>query len=537
MNSAISADIEIRLRFAEQNKGEIEDTLFLSCLQPVVAFYKSNDFVPVWSDSMKWKPLSDSLLNYIGKGLEEGLFPADYKYKTLFSLHSLLKDSLKRKEAALWSVAELLYTDAFMLIARDLSQGRLQPDSLSWHHNEQKIKEFFVSMFTMLTTTTKFSQTIDSLQPIFQPYIELKSKLRAFIDSMDRTEYTYLNYPYKQNDEKDSIQFLIKLRKRLGESGVKDSFSIFPDSLGMASLVKQYQIKRNLNSDGKIGVDLIDRLNNTDLEKYKRLAITLDRYKELPRNMPEKYIWVNLPQYFLSMWDKDSLVMSSKIICGKPTTQTPTLSSAISEIVLLPTWTVPESIIKKEMLPGLKRNSNYLSKKGLYLLDIKGQRVRADSINWKKYSKGIPYRVQQGSGDDNALGVIKFNFSNPYAVYLHDTNQRYLFKNSKRALSHGCVRVQEWHELAKQILRYDSLLRKSTDTLLFRPDSVSSFISRLKAKNARKSVALKNYFPLYICYYSCISENGKLRILEDVYKLDKQLRDKYFASKMILPFL
>jgi len=537
MNSAISVDIETRLRFAEKNNGKIEDTLSLSCLEAVVAFYKSNDFVPVWSDSMKWKPLSDSFLNYIGKGLEEGLFPADYKYKTIFLLHSLLKDSLRRKDVALWSVAELLYTDAFMLIARDLSQGRLQPDSLSWHHNDQKIKEFFIPIFTMLTSTSKFRQTIDSLQPVLQPYLDLKSRLREFLDSMDRTQYTYLSYPYKQNDEKDSIQFLNKLRKRLVESGVKDSFSILPDSLGMVSLVKQYQIKRNLNADGKIGVDLIDKLNNSDLEKYKRLVITLDRYKELPRTMPEKYIWVNLPQYFLSMWDKDSLVMSSKIICGKPSTQTPTLSSAISEIVLLPTWTVPESIIKKEMLPGLKRNSNYLSKKGLYLLDSKGQRVRADSINWKKYSKGIPYRVQQGSGDANALGVIKFNFSNPYAVYLHDTNQRYLFKNSKRALSHGCVRVQEWHELARQILRYDSLLRNPADTLLFRPDSVSSFISRLKANNTRKIVALKNYFPLYICYYSCIYENGELHILDDVYKLDKMLRDKYFASKTILPFL
>jgi len=537
MKTAISDGIKEKIHFAETNNLKIDDSLTLSCLELVGSFYISNNFKPIWSDSMKWTPISDSLLNYLGKGLEVGLFPQDYKYKTLLSLHSFLKDSINRKNDSLWTIAELLYTDAFMLMARDLAQGRLQPDSLSWHHSIKKIKEFFVPILAKLCSTKNFRKVIDSLQPSLEPYLSLRGELKGFLDSMDRSEYTYINYPYNRNDSKDSIRFLIKLRKRLSESGIKTSSSVLPDSLAMASLIKQYQQKANLNPDGKIGASLVDFLNTSDLEKYKRLVVVLDRYKEFSHKNLKKYICVNLPEYTLRMWDKDSLVMISKIICGRTSSPTPLLFSNIDEIVMLPTWTVPASIIKKDMLPGLKRNSNYLARKGLYLLNDQGQRVSAASINWHQFSNGIPYRVQQGSGDNNALGLIKFNFSNPYSVYLHDTNQRSLFKNSKRALSHGCVRVDKWEELAKHILRYDSLSLKPSDTLAVLPDSVASFIANLKANKSRKKVALRNVFPLYICYFSCVSENGELHILEDVYKLDKILRDKYFASKSILPFL
>ena len=187
-------------------------------------------------------------------------------------------------------------------------------------------------------------------------------------------------------------------------------------------------------------------MNVNDAERFKRIAITLDRYKQLPDSMPEKYIWVNLPAYYMQLRDHDTVALESKIICGKPTTRTPLLNSYITDMVTYPTWTVPNSIIVKQYLPRLKNNPNYLNAIGLHLVDSKGETVNPYDVKWEKYKTGIPYRVMQGSGDDNALGIMKFNFNNAYAVYLHDTNQRYLFKNAARALSHGCVRVQEWQE-------------------------------------------------------------------------------------------
>lgn len=179
------------------------------------------------------------------------------------------------------------------------------------------------------------------------------------------------------------------------------------------------------------------------------------------------------------------------------------------------------------MLPGLKRNTNYLSRKGLYLLNNDGDRIDPATVNWARYSKGIPYRIQQGSGDDNALGVIKFNFNNPYSVYLHDTNQRYLFKNSVRSLSHGCVRVQEWEKLANYIVRNDSILAKKTDTLKYNTDSVRNWI----ANKERHKIDVKNRIPLFIRYFGCESVKGIIRFYDDIYGDDRALAQKYFSGK------
>ena len=263
------------------------------------------------------------------------------------------------------------------------------------------------------------------------------------------------------------------------------------------------------------------------MEKFKRIAITLDRYKQLPVKMPEKYIWVNLPGYYLEVWDHDTLVLESKVICGKPGTRTPLLNSYISDMITYPTWTVPNSIIVKQYLPKLKNNPYYLSRLGIRLVNAKGQTVDPGSVNWGKYSRGIPYKVVQGSGDDNALGVFKFNFNNAYAVYLHDTNQRYLFKNSSRALSHGCVRVQEWEKLAYYIARNDSLNLKVGDTLRYNTDSIKSWIDSKK----HKRMDVKNKVALFIRYFSCEGKNGEIKFYEDIYGEDKVLREKYFSGK------
>jgi murein L,D-transpeptidase YcbB/YkuD len=175
----------------------------------------------------------------------------------------------------------------------------------------------------------------------------------------------------------------------------------------------------------------------------------------------------------------------------------------------------------------MKRNPNYLARKGFSLVDLKGETIDPYSVDWAKYSKGIPYKVVQGSGDDNALGILKFNFNNPYSVYLHDTNQRYLFKNAARALSHGCVRVQEWEKLAFYIARNDSINLKEGATLNYTVDSIKNWLADKK----RKTIIVKNRIPLYIRYFTCEGDKGKIKFYEDIYGEDRALRQKYFAHK------
>lgn len=219
-------------------------------------------------------------------------------------------------------------------------------------------------------------------------------------------------------------------------------------------------------------------------------------------------------------------MFESKVICGKPDTRTPLLTAKISDMITYPTWTVPNSIIVKQYLPKLKNNPNYISRIGLKLINNKGEIVDPTTVNWSKYSRGIPYKVMQGSGDNNSLGVIKFNFNNPYFVYLHDTNQRYLFKNSSRALSHGCVRVQDWDKLAHYIAMNDSTLNKSKQTLKYNADSINNWI----AKKEHHRIDVKNQLALFIRYFTCEGKKGKIVFYDDIYGDDKTLIDKYIVK-------
>ena len=491
---------------------------------PVVHYYYSHSYyAPIWSSQEKWKPYTDSLLSYLAHGTTDGLLPEQYQLSLLQSIKQLIdSDLVKRKDPALWAKADLLLSDAFFHVLQDLKQGRLQPDSLGWKNNTERQEKFFSVYMNKLLSGDSISSIVKSLQPELRGYLALKKSIPAFIDSMDTKSYTYLQYPYK-----DSLAFLKRLLTRLSESGYKVAPVSNLDSAGLTRLLIQYQTKKGFKETGKLSVPLISSLNNTDQERLRRIALTLDKYKKLPLRLPEKYILVNLPSYKLEVWEKDSLVMESKVIIGKPGTPTPHISSQISDLVIFPTWTVPNSIIMKELLPGLKKNPGYLAKKGLALYNNDGDLVDPWSVNWSKYKKGIPYFIRQGSGDDNALGVIKFNFKNPYSVYLHDTNQRYLFKNKMRSLSHGCVRVEDWKKLAFYIARNDSLYYPQRDSFNFNTDSITSWIARKE----RHVVAVRKQIPIFILYFGCVGANGTVRFYDDVYGEDKVLREKYFAHK------
>jgi murein L,D-transpeptidase YcbB/YkuD len=255
--------------------------------------------------------------------------------------------------------------------------------------------------------------------------------------------------------------------------------------------------------------------------------LSLDRYKLESDSLPEAFVWVNLPAYKLDAWNSDSIVLTSNIVCGRPYTPTPILKSKINEIVLYPTWTVPGGIIRNEILPGLKRNSGYLARKGLHLIDYNGNRINPSNINWQKYSRAFPFSVQQSSGESNALGVMKFNFKNSFDVYLHDTNMRSLFKNSSRALSHGCVRVERFDLLAKFVAQFDSCRYQTSDTLTYTSDSIYNWLAAKK----RKRIPVKNEMPLFINYITCEAVNGEIVFHEDIYDSDKKMIELYFNTK------
>lgn len=529
MDKETGKSIEKALAYALEHGGKIEDSIHLKVLQLVHDFYKENDYSNVWSHQEKWEPLADTVLGFIEQSELYGLFPKDYHLKNLRSLKTKLdSDSLKRMDAELWTRADLMLTDAFLHLVKDIKAGRLGNDSTFLSRTDTPaIKDFYTISLKEVLRKNNFTELINSAEPKLHGYQELKKCLPAFLDSMDKKQYTYLPYPFKANDAKDSLFFIKKMQVRLREGGYLDEGTKTLDSLGLVTAIKKYQKNKGVKVDGKISASLVRTMNLTDAERFKRIAITLDRYKLLPAVMPERYILVNLPAYYMNLWESDTVALESKIICGKPETRTPLLHSVISDMVTYPTWTVPSSIIAKQYLPKLKNNPYYLSRIGLHLVNAKGETVDAGTVKWSKYKKGIPFKVMQGSGDDNALGIMKFNFANPYSVYLHDTNQRYLFKNASRALSHGCVRVQKWEELAFYIARNDSMNLKEGDNLRYNTDSIKNWL----AEKDRRRIVVKNGIPLYISYFSCEGKGDKIRFYDDIYGDDKMMREKYFSDK------
>lgn len=522
MNTSVQEVIKQLLEDLPETTGKLSDSAKIKSKAALDFIYKKKEYAPFWSNEEALKTKAAQLIKYIDTVHRHGLFKADYNYGSINALNKVLeKDSAKRKDAVLWAKLDLMLSNAFVLLVQDLKQGRLLTDSAKMLYAPQNF-DFFSSNLESFTGGKALSAVMDSLQPRHKGYWELKKAIVRFTDSMDRRNYTYLLYP-----NKDSLGFLKQFQRRLGESGIALEKGQPLDSFGLNTLVKLYQKKKQLKQDGKITSSLVRVLNNTDQEKFKRIAVTLDRYKLLPEKMPEQFIWVNLPGFYMEVMNADTVVLESKIICGKPETPTPQITSAITDMVLNPTWTVPSSIIEKEMLPGLKRNPGYLARRGLYLLNGKGEKIDPYKINWAKYKKGIPYRIQQGSGDNNALGVIKFNFSNKYDVYLHDTNARGLFKRAYRSLSHGCVRVQEWKKLAFFIARNDSLKIKPTDTLRYTTDSLVAWLDH----GGYRKVLVNNKIPLFIRYFTTEGKNGKLKFNDDIYGDDRELRERYFSVK------
>jgi L,D-transpeptidase YcbB len=518
INARAEAVIQGTLKQILQNSNELADSFKIKNAGVLEFLYEQNSFQPHWSSRGAFIKTADSLLSFIEQSQRYGLFPEDYYFKRLSGLKDqLVLDTAKEKklDASLWAYSDMMLTSAFVQIVKDLKIGRLLPDSIIAKDSTLN-EEFYQTQFKYYTQNGNSSFT-EQLEPANTDYQKLKSGLQRFLDSADFKKYTFVS-------RRDSAAFPRLLIKRLSEVDSAYIAAVAsPDSIQLANAIRRYQKYKNIKVDGKVSTALINELNDTDREKFIRIAINLDRYKLL-QPLPEKYIWVNLPSYYLQLRNNDTVVLKSRVVVGKPITRTPIITSAISDMMTYPKWTIPESIVKKEILPGLKKDAGYTSKKGYILVDKDGNEVDPFSIEWAKYKEMIPYKVVQGSGDDNALGVLKFNFPNKHSVYLHDTNQRYLFSRTSRALSHGCVRVQAWEELAKYILRNDSLF--ATNAV-----SVDSMQTWLAAKQKRY-IPVRKPIPLFIRYFTCdTNKEGRLVFYEDIYGEDKQIRDKLFANK------
>lgn len=482
----------------------------ITAVPEVLAFYKANSNNIAWVDHDGLNANGDSILALVRDAESFGLIPADYHVPLV---DSLLKASLDTSSESVnvdkLAQTDILLTDAFFAMLVHASVGRLPHDSAS--ARTWKITSLDTNVVALLLKareTGRFRKTIEAMEPQRREYQAIKKYMNDYRRKMGSA-------PWKELPDRktDSLGFFNAVKERLAQRGDWDTSAAANDSLRLIAALKKFQAAHHLEQDGKIGRNTLLALNMSPQDWYRQIAMNLERWRWEPEKFEFRHMIVNLPAYKMTVWEADSIVMESRIVCGAVKTQTPELDSKMYQIVLYPYWNVPYSIAWKEILPHVQRDTAYLRKNRYEVLDRNNNIVDPATVNWKKYGKGnLPYKFRQMTGDDNALGVMKFEFHNPHAVYMHDTNAKRYFRTETRAYSHGCMRLEKYMDLAYFLLRDDSVkYPKDTFNLWVKQD-------------VQRKINLRKPLPIHVRYFTCeVDTFGIVELHTDVYLRDKHM--------------
>lgn len=258
----------------------------------------------------------------------------------------------------------------------------------------------------------------------------------------------------------------------------------------------------------KLRHELKKQIGEGNEKKTDQIAASMNLYRWIHHFHFNRYIVVNVPATRLNYYDQGESQLNMAVVVGKPSTPTPLMATWCNQIVKYPFWNVPAKIGLTELFPKFKKNPAALQKMNMQVLDYKDNPVDADAVDWNLYTSAtFPYKFRQYTGCDNSLGVIKFNLTDPYDVYLHDTNFREAFKKESRFLSHGCIRVQKPIELGS------ALLNGNLDT---------EFLKACMKEEPPTYTKLDKPVPVFIVYMTvAANEDGDVTYFKDVYHLFK----------------
>lgn len=510
VNTLIGEFLDEHLAKADTAKAMKIDGDSMIAIPLVKEFYQSNTFKAAWSDKGKLTAAGQSLFALISDAGSFGLIPDDYHYTAVDSMLRTAYDSASESyNVTKLSCADMLMTDAFFVFAVHVSQGRMANDSAtarSWYVHD--LDTNLVGLLQESAKTNSFRKTMEGLEPQRFEYQAVKQHMNAF-----RKKYAGVKWEHLPDRKTDSLGFFAGIKTRLIQTGDYDSTLAGTDSVRIASALKKFQKRHYLEVDGKIGRNTVLALNMTPEDWVRQFAMNMERWRWEPAKFEKRHMIVNLPVFKMTVWEEDTIVMESKIVCGAVKTQTPELDSKMYQIVLYPYWNVPYSIAWKEILPHVKRDTAYLRKNRYEVLDRNNQVVDPKTVNWKKYGKGnLPFKFRQMTGDDNALGIMKFEFHNKWSVYMHDTNAKKYFRTDTRAYSHGCMRLENFMDLAHFLIRDDSV-KLPRDTF-----DVWTTLGEQKKINLRKPL------PIHVRYFTCdVDTDMNVYVHCDIYLRDQRM--------------
>lgn len=510
---------------------------FLTNKKSIKEYYLTNNYKPFWINENGLKDISFALLERIENDpVLKPQISKNFKInETREFLISLDKSNSNYSENLL--KAEFMLTKIFDKYSNYLINGSInwqtfqeklaeigKDDEINAQWDRYQIKKNPKEILKNAVINNDLSLAFDELDfnyPNAKELIKAINDLEKVVQSGD-----YVKLPeFKSLRIGDQSEIVKILRQRLIQSNdlsktcdkeINSCEEIFDEDLKNA--VISFQKTHGLFADGIVGLQTQRFLNTSAKDKIKQIRLNLERMRWLPRDFGEKYILINIPDYRLKMIENNEIKLNMAVVVGETKHPTPIFSDNMSYIVLNPNWNIPESIAKKEILPKLLKDPNYLASKGIDI--YQGWHKDSEKVETTEILdtlilqdvQGVPnFRFTQGPGDENPLGRMKFMFPNKHAVYLHDTPAKSLFNNARRAYSHGCIRLSKPQELLTTIINEDKTINS---------ERVNQILSEDIEKE--KAIGLSKKIPVHIIYLTTfVDENGKLQFREDIYNYDK----------------
>ncbi|WP_395075436.1 murein L,D-transpeptidase [Flavobacterium sp.] len=458
---------------------------------------------PVISKDWKNKKNREELIKSIRSSILEGLFPEDYSYSKLVTFEEKY-DALSETDIEKY---EKQLSLSFSKYISHLSNGKIKPKEIyiDWDIKRNKINAD--SLVTNALQNKSIEETIESCKPKQNIYKSLKTAL-VILSMLPKDESKPIVTSEKLKFGAKS-KTIISIKKRLqywNDLSRNDTLSnLYDEPLQIA--LKQFQSRHGLEADGVIGKGTISALNFTKEQRRQQIIVNLERWRWFPRDLGINHVVVNIPNFKLHTVQNTDTTKTFNVVVGTEKRKTPILSSKIDNIVFNPTWTVPPTILKEDLIPGTIKNRKYITNRNITIFNKKGKEV---SIGDWRSGNAEDYKYVQSPGENNALGNVKINFPNNHSVYLHDTNHRDLFVKNMRSLSSGCVRVENPLQLAEYLLyNKEGYTTSKIDSIVFFKKT--------------KTVKIQEEIDVHILYFTAWYEDGLLQFRNDIYNYDQEL--------------
>jgi murein L,D-transpeptidase YcbB/YkuD len=483
-----------------QATGPFQGTGFKLDRERFAVAYGARGFEPIWAAR---PDIVAALMAALDHATREGLDPETFDFGRLKT--ALAGDNLAPLDR------ELLLSDRFLAYGQAMAQGRVAPRSLEQDWLLVRPDFDAAGAFAALTHSGDVSTALQGLLSASPDYDRLRLAAQTYHALADAGGWPTIEADHKiePGQKGDIVQ---ALRKRLAVEGDLPEAEREGDAYDAAvtGAVKRFQTRHGLLVDGRVGASTLKEFNVSAADRVEQIQISLERWREISRNLPATRIVVNIPAAMLILYRHGAPELSSRVVVGAPDHPTPVLAASIVSVLFNPPWNVPVSIIKKEIQPRLARDPGYLARNHYMIIGRGGGDPYGRDVDWKTSDllrRG--WRLQQEPGPWNALGGVKFELPNSEDVYLHDSPNRPLFARPMRALSHGCVRVEAVRLLAMTLLG---------------DHWPAEAVNRAIAAGETHRVPVKTAIPVYLLYFTAfVDEDGTVEFRDDVYGRDSHM--------------